>query len=46
MTEIKSKREKIPADAFRASIQSPLRRKAHLATRHSSQVVPPHNPVS
>jgi hypothetical protein len=46
MREIKSKREQIPADAFRASIQSPLRRMAHVATRHSSQFVPSHNPVS
>jgi hypothetical protein len=38
MAEIKSKREQIPADAFRASIQSPLRRTAHVATRHSSQL--------
>jgi hypothetical protein len=37
MTEIKSKREQIPADAFRASIQSPLSRMAHVTTRHSSQ---------
>jgi hypothetical protein len=44
MKEIKSKREQIPANAFRTSIQSPLRRMAH--TRHSSQFVPPHNPVS
>jgi hypothetical protein len=46
MTEIKSNREQIPAGAFRASIQSPLRRMAHVATRHSSQFVPPHNAVS
>jgi hypothetical protein len=46
MTEIKSKREQIPANAFRASIQSPLRRMAHVATCHSSQCFPPHNPVS
>jgi hypothetical protein len=46
MIEITSKREQIPADAFRASIQSPLRRMAHVATRHSSQFVPPRNPVS
>jgi hypothetical protein len=46
MKEIKSKREHIPADAFHASIQSPFRRMAHVATRHSSQLVPPHNPVS
>jgi hypothetical protein len=46
MTEIKSKREQIPANAFRASIQPPRRRMAHIATRHSSQFVPPHNPFS
>jgi hypothetical protein len=46
MKEIISKREQIPADAFRASIQSPLRRMAHVATHHSSQFGPPHNPVS
>jgi hypothetical protein len=34
--EIKSKREQIPADSFRTS-QSPLRRMAHVATRHFSQ---------
>jgi hypothetical protein len=45
MKEIKSTREQIPADAFRTSIQSPLRRMAHVATRHSSQFVPPQNPV-
>jgi hypothetical protein len=45
MKKIKSKREQIPANAFRTSIQSPLRRMAHVATRHSSQFVPPHNPV-
>jgi hypothetical protein len=39
MKEIKLKREQIPANAFRTSIQSPLRRIAHIATRHSSQFV-------
>jgi hypothetical protein len=42
----KIKGEQIPAYAFGTSIQSPLRRMAHFATRHSSQFVPPHNPVS
>jgi hypothetical protein len=46
MKDIKSNREQIPANAFRTSIQSPLRRMAHVATRHSSQIIPPHNPVS
>jgi hypothetical protein len=46
MKEIKSKREQIPANAFRTSIQSPLRPMAHVATRHSTQFVPPHNLVS
>jgi hypothetical protein len=46
MTEIKSKREQIPADAFRASIQFPLRQMVHVATCHSSQFVPPYNPIS
>jgi hypothetical protein len=46
MKEIKSNREQIPAEAFRTSIQSPHRRMAHVATRHSSQFVPPHHPVS
>jgi hypothetical protein len=46
MNEIISKREQIPANAFRTSIQSRLRRMAHVATRHSSQFGPPHNPVS
>jgi hypothetical protein len=46
MTEIKSNREQIPANAFRASIQSPLRRMAHVATHHSPQFVPPRNSVS
>jgi hypothetical protein len=46
MKEIKSKREQIPADAFRTSIKSPLRLMAHVATCDSSQFVPPHNPVS
>jgi hypothetical protein len=46
MKEMISKREQIPANAFRTSIQSPLRQMAHVATRHSSQFVHPHNPVS
>jgi hypothetical protein len=46
MKEIKSKKEHILAHAFCASIQFPLRRMAHVATNHSSQFIPPHNPAS
>jgi hypothetical protein len=41
MTEIKSKKEQTLADAFRASIQTPLSRMVYFASHHSSQFVPP-----
>jgi hypothetical protein len=39
---MKIKEKTNPGQAFRKSIQSPLRRMAHVAIRHSYLLVPPH----